>query len=140
MTQPRQVVVDPNVYVSAALTPSGACGRLVEWIDDSAIVAISCPHLITELRHALLHPKLRRYVSAEGAIAYCDTVRVRTERHADPVNVPAETRDPKDDYLVALAVEAAADAIISGDPDLLTAELPVTVWAPRTALQMLTVE
>jgi predicted nucleic acid-binding protein len=36
--------------------------------------------------------------------------------------VSAITRDPKDDYLIALAREAGVDAIVSGDGDLLVLE------------------
>jgi predicted nucleic acid-binding protein len=44
----------------------------------------------------------------------------------------AQTRDPKHDYLVALARAAKADAIVSGDGDLQAAELTdLSVWTPR---------
>lgn len=36
----------------------------------------------------------------------------------DPDPVPALLRDPDDEYLVALASEAGADAVVSGDLDL----------------------
>lgn len=44
------------------------------------------------------------------------------EWHADVANPPAVTRDPKDDYLVALALSSVAEAITSGDDDLHTAK------------------
>jgi putative PIN family toxin of toxin-antitoxin system len=137
VSQPRHVIVDPNVYVSAAITPLGACARLIEKIDDSEIVAVSCPHLIEELRRALLNPTLRRYIAADNVAAYCEVVRVRTDCFPDPIGIPAHTADPKDDYLVALALDAIADAIVSGDRDLLGAAIPVTVWSPRVALDQL---
>ncbi len=140
MTQPLRVVIDPNVYVSAAITPTGTCGQLIDAVDDSVVVAVSCPHLLSELQRALLHPKLRRYVSPAEAVAYSDTVRVRTERYPDPVSAAERTRDPKDDYLVNLAVDTDADGIISGDPDLLTADVPIVVWSPRRALSMVMAE
>lgn len=50
----------------------------------------------------------------------------------DPIEPPAMTRDPKDDYLVALARAQTVDAIVSGDRDLLEAELSgVAVRTPR---------
>jgi len=50
----------------------------------------------------------------------------------DPPDPPSVTRDPGDDYLVALAVGAGADALVSGDRDLtdLTGA-GVTVLTPR---------
>jgi len=48
------------------------------------------------------------------------------------------TRDPKDDYLVALALGADADAITSGDDDLHAAtDLGVEVLTPRELLTRL---
>jgi uncharacterized protein len=37
----------------------------------------------------------------------------------NPVAPPAVVRDPRDDYLVALARSAGADAVVTGDRDLL---------------------
>jgi hypothetical protein len=52
----------------------------------------------------------------------------------DPDPVPAVTRDPADDYLVALARRERVDAIISGDLDLREAGLDdPLVWTPREA-------
>jgi hypothetical protein len=52
---------------------------------------------------------------------------MRIQRHAtmagDPANVPTVTRDRDDDYLVALARQENADAIVSVDLDLLEAGL-----------------
>ena len=41
------------------------------------------------------------------------------------------TRDRNDDYLVALAQNEGVDALVSGDRDLLDAELGTAVWSPR---------
>ena len=56
----------------------------------------------------------------------------------DPDPVPAILRDPDDDYLVALASESGADAIVSGDLDLHEATgLSVDILTPREALTRL---
>lgn len=137
MSQPARVVIDPNVYVSAAITSTGTCGQLVDAVDDSDIVAVTCPRLLQELEQVLMRPKLRRYLIPEEAVAYCETIRARSEHYPDPANVPRHTSDPNDDYLVALAIDAHAAGIISGDPDLQQAKAPVQVWSPSNALNML---
>lgn len=38
---------------------------------------------------------------------------------ADPTDPPHVLRDPNDDYLLALAASAGAQAIVTGDKDLL---------------------
>lgn len=60
------------------------------------------------------------------------------EWHADIVNPPTVTRDPKDDYLVALALAARVEAITTGDDDLHAAtDLGVEVLTPRELLTRL---
>jgi hypothetical protein len=56
----------------------------------------------------------------------------------DPDHRPAVTRDPDDDYLVALAEAARVDALVAGDKDLLDAQPPtVPVLSPRAFLDQL---
>jgi predicted nucleic acid-binding protein len=48
------------------------------------------------------------------------------------------TADPDDDYLVALAVAAGADALVSGDVHLTElVDAPVIVLTPRQVLERL---
>jgi predicted nucleic acid-binding protein len=65
----------------------------------------------------------KRYFNARLTVAEADElIAVYTTRAvmlADPTNVPAVIRDPNDDYLVVLAQTAEADAIVTGDRDLL---------------------
>jgi predicted nucleic acid-binding protein len=56
----------------------------------------------------------------------------------DPPGPPAVTRDPGDDYLVALAVGAGADVLVSGDRDLTDVQVAgVSVLTPRAFLERL---
>lgn len=56
----------------------------------------------------------------------------------DAEDVPAVTRDPHDDYLVALARASAADVLVPGDRDLLDREVAaVEVLAPREFVERL---
>lgn len=60
------------------------------------------------------------------------------EWHTDVPDPPLTTRDRKDDYLVALALRAAADVIATGDDDLhAAANLGVEVLTPRDLLTRL---
>jgi uncharacterized protein len=56
----------------------------------------------------------------------------------DPVSPPRVVRDAGDDYLVALARAAGADAIVTGDRDLLDHEgLDPPALTPRQACEQL---
>jgi len=66
--------------------------------------------------------KFRSYLPVEEAERYVAGVASRAVTRLDPAAVRPITRDPKDAYLIALARESAADAIVSGDADLLVLE------------------
>ena len=59
------------------------------------------------------------------------------ESHADPVDIPQRTPDPKDDYLVALYREADADAPITGDADFANLTGEFVVMTPAEMLAQL---
>jgi putative PIN family toxin of toxin-antitoxin system len=99
---------------------------------------IVSPALLAELRLVLMRPKFRRWFDETTARQLAE----RIERHAtmlpDADSPPATTRDPADDYLVALARAAEAVAIVSGDRDLLEAGLAdPPVWTPRMCVDRL---
>jgi predicted nucleic acid-binding protein len=57
---------------------------------------------------------------------------------SDPDDIEPILRDPTDDYLVALARDAGAEAIVSGDNDLLEhADLEPPAIRPRRACDVL---
>ncbi len=82
---------------------------------------VTSPALLEELRSVLSRLHLatrleRRKSSAEQAVAlYAGLAQI-----LDPPPMPAPvSRDPDDDAVLALAVAAQADLIVSGDGDLL---------------------
>jgi putative PIN family toxin of toxin-antitoxin system len=80
---------------------------------------VACSHLLGEVRKTLRKPYFRKRIdksAAEDALAMLEAAGVMRK---DPKAVEEVLRDPTDDYLVALAREADAEAIVSGDKDLL---------------------
>jgi putative PIN family toxin of toxin-antitoxin system len=115
------VVIDANVFVSAAIQ-RGASYRIVElWLTGTAAFEIViCPALIDEIREVLTtRPRLRKWISLETAKLFVDTIELLVDLVDDPTEIHTETRDPEDDYLIALARANEVEFIISGDKDLL---------------------
>jgi predicted nucleic acid-binding protein len=83
---------------------------------------IFAPLLLAELERAFAFPTLRRRISAEEAETVIDWLRRAATVASDPDGPPPiRSRDPGDDYLLALA--AAEDALlVSGDEHLLSLE------------------
>jgi putative PIN family toxin of toxin-antitoxin system len=131
----HRVVIDPNVFVSATITPNGALGSIISLIDDGTLVPVVTQHLVDEVVDVLRRPKLSKYVNPGAGAAFEEQMHRLGEWHADVLDPPAVTRDPKDDYLVALALAARVEAITTGDDDLHAAtNLGVEVLAPRELL------
>jgi putative PIN family toxin of toxin-antitoxin system len=113
----RLIVVDTNVFVSRMLNPLSMPGRAVARALEEDRIAVSTATL-TELRLVLRRPKFLAYIrpgSVEPILDQIFTLAVRVEIHT---RIHA-CRDPRDDKFLEVAVYGRADAIITGDLDLL---------------------
>lgn len=88
--------------------------------DDQIDVVVS-PGLIEELEAVLARPKFASVTTAEQRNEYVAHIRDQAELALDPRPAPAGVRDPKDEYIAALARAEEVAAIVTGDRDLLDA-------------------
>lgn len=131
-------MIDPNVFISATITPNGALGPIIGFIDSGTLLPVVTQRLVKEVVNVLGRPKLAKYVKPGVGAAFEDQMRRLGEGHADVADSPSVTRDPKDDYLVALARSAVAEVITTGNDDLHAAtDLGVEVLNPRELLTRL---
>lgn len=115
-----RAVIDTNVLISGLLW-HGAPHTLLERVRSGALVLVSSPALLAELADVFGRSKF------DVILARTNTSRERTldevYRLAEVVEPPPlpepVCRDPDDDEVLALAVAARAELIVSGDPDLL---------------------
>jgi uncharacterized protein len=132
-------VVDPGVLIAGFISTGGTTARLLDAILERRAIAIISPRLIRELHTVLLRDKFRQYASVEDVDAFVVRLLARSDLVDDPTHLPPVTRDPDDDYLVALAGTQQNTALVSGDQVLLTVDLPgVQVLSPRMFLDALT--
>jgi len=113
-----RVVLDTNVFVSAAITPTGVSAEVVTRGLQRDYQLVVSPRLLAEIRAVLARPKFEQLVTVAEVDHFLLDVRAGSDLVDDPADVPPATRDPADDYLVALARHARADLLVSGDPDL----------------------
>lgn len=113
----RRAVLDPGVLIAALISRRGAPARLLELWIEGAFELIASPKLLEELHEVLLREKFRRYATEEEVQAYAETIKRLAIVVEDPKDAPRVSTDPKDDYLVALAISASA-ILVSGDPHL----------------------
>ncbi len=130
-----RAVLDPNVLISALLSPTGSPAALVvRWLAGDFELVVS-DQLLAELRGAFAYPKLRSRITEKEAAAFIDLLGRTATRVEDPGTSPRRSRDAGDDYLLALA-EASAAVLVTGDQDLL-ALMAVPVRSPAAFLESL---
>ena len=116
-----KLVVDTNTLISGSLWQGPPARLLSAALAGQAQVFLSLP-LLLELQETLQHPKFARRLAGRGETAETLAIRFRAACHeATPARItsPAALRDPDDAHVLACAVAAEADAIVTGDNDLL---------------------
>lgn len=133
-----RAVVDVNVFVSALISPDRVAARLVQLTAKRDFELVKSPRLLRELATVTERPRFRQYFSVEVAERLITDLWDLALRVGDADDIPTVTRDPDDDYLVALARKSDADVLVTGDRDLLDLEqIDVEVLAPREFVEQL---
>ena len=116
-----KVVLDANVLVSGVIA-SGYSATILDAARQREITLITSAHLLAEFSDVITRRHIvRKYpLAAAKAEDLLDFLRAFSILAA---GVPTEEKissDRDDDFVLACAVDEQADAIVSGDPDLLT--------------------
>ncbi len=118
----KRVVIDTNVLVSALLF-DGTPGELIPLWKEKHIEPVCSKAIIDEYLRVLAYPKFQL---TDIEIDFLLTVEILPWFH--PVTVPEGKpyikSDPQDDIFIWCALEAKAEALISGDNHLLNMKNP----------------
>ncbi len=131
-----RAVLDPNVIVSALLSPYGAPADALRAWRDGAYELIVSPALIAELERVLAYPKLRKRIEEHDGVELIEWLS-RSATHGKDGPSPQQSADPDDDYLLALAASENA-LLISGDKHLLALADRAPIHTPSEFMQLLT--
>ncbi len=130
-------VLDTNVLLSALLFPAGSLSWLRHAWQSGTVIPLAGRATTLELLRVLSYPKfqltdLEREDLLADYIPWCETVIV-----SKPPAVP-HCRDPFDRPFLELALAGRADALLTGDGDLLALapEFPVPILTPAAARQL----
>jgi putative PIN family toxin of toxin-antitoxin system len=115
---------EPGVLISAAIAPDGAPAAIIRAAREGRFDLVLSPKLLAELAGVLRRDAFRRYLTLEEAAEYVEGLAVIGETMSDVRDPTRISRDPNDDYLIALAEAASASILVSGDADLLSLDLP----------------
>jgi uncharacterized protein len=113
----RRWVLDTNTLISRALLPGGTAARAV----DRALalgVALVSDETLAELAEVLSRPRFDRYVSLDDRQRFLRLL-LGVVRRVPITHRVSACRDPKDDKFLHVALNGNAEAIVTGDRDLL---------------------
>lgn len=116
---PPRVVLDTNVVLSALLFGSGPAGRVRTGWQARRFVPLASTATAQELVRVLAYPKSRLSAHEQEELLADWLPWVEVVRMPDPLPPVPRCRDPHDLPFLHLAVVARADALVSGDADLL---------------------
>jgi uncharacterized protein len=118
VSAPR-AVADVNVLVSAARTPNGLCGDLLQAAVDGRWTPVISMMLFEELEEVLARPAFKDVLGQDAIDRFLANLLLISEWAQDPDDPSSgSTRDPDDEYLLALARSADVDVLVTGDRDL----------------------
>ena len=120
-----KAVFDSTVLVSAFLTQTGISRELLHTAQAGRFSIYLCEEILAETTRVLLeYPRIRKryHYSDEAAQEYVALLRVVCHIVTDLPKIKPIVRDPNDDMIIACAVKAAADYIVTRDQDLLALE------------------
>lgn len=133
-----RAVIDTNVLLSGLLW-HGQPHMLLEHVRAGTLAMVSSPALLAELADVIGRAKfdailVRARTSREQALA---EVRQLAEVIEPPPLAAPVCRDPDDDEVLALALAAQVDLIVTGDDDLLVLQdfERIPIITPAQALQ-----
>jgi uncharacterized protein len=135
-----RAVIDTNVLI-AGLLWRGPPHALLEQVRAGTVSMVSSPALLAELADVIGRSKFdailtRTNTSRERSLA---EVRQLAEVIEPPPLPQPVCRDPDDDQVLALALAAKVELIVSGDNDLLSMESfeGIPIIAPAQAITLI---
>ena len=112
-----KIVVDTNLWISFCV--GSQLSVLVDAIIKRKVTLCFSKELHDEIFEVLSRPKLKKIIKQERVKALHSLLQNRINFTSKLSSSPIIERDPKDNFLLDLAVSSKADCIITGDKDLL---------------------
>jgi len=138
---PIRAVLDTNVLISALLFHSGRLAWLRGVWRSGSVRPLASRETTAEFLRVLAYPRFALSVGEQrdlldDYLPYCESVTVP----CPPPDVP-ECRDPFDRPFLELALAGSADAIVTGDADLLglAKAFPIPILPPAALWERLSV-
>ena len=113
----NRLIIDTNLWISYLLGLD--LNNLTDSIRHRVVVLLSSKELLFEFIQVAARPKLSRYFKERELVELIDFLKYFSEL----IQVKSQVvicRDPKDNFLLALALDGKASHLLTGDHDLLS--------------------
>lgn len=114
-----RIILDTNLWISFLI--SSKFDKLDDLLFTHQCKLLFSQELLEEFITVVKRPKIRKYISKRELEDVLETI----DEVAEFVKVTSEVemcRDPKDNFLLSLAIDGNADYLLTGDEDLLVLE------------------
>jgi hypothetical protein len=115
--KPLRVVVDCNIFISILI--GGSMKPLRNFLFSDHVRLVISADLLAEIADVGDRSHLHRYFDHQTLFAFIKLLKDYGDYVDDPVDRPKVSRDPDDDYLLALSKKAKANVLLTGDRGLL---------------------
>ena len=113
-----KVVLDTNILASGAISAAGTVSKILdEWRSSQFRVIVSAP-ILAELERTLQKPYFRRYLTEKQSSRFLKLLQRRASVSPITVSVHEVATHQEDDLILATAVSAKADYLVTGDSKL----------------------
>jgi putative PIN family toxin of toxin-antitoxin system len=133
-----RLVLDTNILVSGLIW-GGVPRRLLDLARDGQATLFTSSVLLDELADVLARDKFQTMLATQGITpAFLMQRYGMLARLVTPQAIEHTVRDPDDDAIIATALAAQAEVIVSGDHDLLVLHpyKEIQILDPAQAMQM----
>jgi putative PIN family toxin of toxin-antitoxin system len=115
-----RLVLDTNTVVSGLLW-QGLPGKLIDAAQEKSVSLYTSAPLLAELRGVLERAKFARQLESRGldVVTIFDGFAALASIVTPAIITPAVANDPADDSVLACALAAQVDLVVSGDTHLL---------------------
>jgi putative toxin-antitoxin system toxin component, PIN family len=115
-----RIILDTNWYISASINRKSR-RVLYKILTDPDIEVLYAKELLYEYKEVISRPKFNKIILEAQVLRFLNLIlpRLKEITISRSVNL---SRDTKDNYLLAMALDAEADFLVTGDDDLLVLE------------------
>lgn len=109
----KRIVIDTNLYVSSLINANSRY-RLDQVLQNRSLIILLDDVLLSELQEVIFRPKFNKYVKTYQIEAYLALLAERGT-FIQTTSIVRYSPDPKDDFLLALCQDGAADYLLTGN-------------------------